>query len=398
LDGKLLIWIPIKEFENEAGKMLLNKESTNKVNAIMESRDKPYSRQLAAIMFTDMVAYTALMGEDEEKALELLDKNRDIQQPLIKLFNGRWIKEIGDGILSSFNSATEAVLCAIEIQKACEGISGLNLRIGIHLADVLFVNNDVYGDGVNIASRLESLAPPGNILISETVYWNIKNKKGFLIDFFGDEILKNVSSPIKVYRIKTQNGESPVVGVDFEKQRQTNGSANQEVLFDSDYSGYFDYDFMQKKLWSQHLKKDVGEKAQAHINFFEDQIPRFVSVERKNIDGRILVWISKYWKNGQTKPFIEKSSLLQSRNIEVTFEAKITGKALNLKIVFVRYNSWNLIADAETRTIEFHEFQKYVVRKKLPGTEDFTIRLEDAYCRGLPCQYQIQKIVIKEIF
>ncbi|TMI83475.1 MAG: adenylate/guanylate cyclase domain-containing protein, partial [Bacteroidetes bacterium] len=111
------------------------------------------SRQLAGIMFTDIVGYTALMGEDEQKAFELLRKNRQLQRPIIEKFNGTWIKEIGDGVLASFHTVSDAVTCATQIQKACNDIDDLKLRIGIHLGEVVFEDNDVFGDGVNIASR-----------------------------------------------------------------------------------------------------------------------------------------------------------------------------------------------------------------------------------------------------
>src|SRR3954454_3502438 len=124
------------------------------------------SRQLAAIMFTDIVGYTALMGEDEQKAFDVLRKNRQLQKPVIEKFNGKWIKEIGDGVLASFHTVTDAVMCASEIQKACESIDDLKLRIGIHLGEVVFEDNDVFGDGVNIASRLQALAHVGGIWIS----------------------------------------------------------------------------------------------------------------------------------------------------------------------------------------------------------------------------------------
>ena len=106
----------------------------------------PASRQLAAIMFTDIVGYTALMGEDEQKAFELLRKNRQIQKPAIEKYNGRWIKELGDGILASFPTVSDAVTCAIEIQHACNNIDELKLRIGIHLGEVVFEDNDMFGD------------------------------------------------------------------------------------------------------------------------------------------------------------------------------------------------------------------------------------------------------------
>src|SRR5690242_12085377 len=102
----------------------------------------PQYRQLAAIMFTDIAGYTALMGEDESKAFKLLRMNRQIQQPLVQKYNGRWIKELGDGVLTSFNTVTDAIQCAILIQEACNTLPDLKLRIGIHLGEVLFENND----------------------------------------------------------------------------------------------------------------------------------------------------------------------------------------------------------------------------------------------------------------
>jgi adenylate cyclase len=111
------------------------------------------SRQLAAIMFTDIVGFTALMGKDEQKAFSILERNRQIQKPLMEKHGGRWLKEIGDGVLASFESVSDAVYAAKEIQEACNKEKDLKLRIGIHLGEVVFQGSDVFGDGVNIASR-----------------------------------------------------------------------------------------------------------------------------------------------------------------------------------------------------------------------------------------------------
>ena len=161
----------------------------------------PQSRQLAAIMFTDIVGYTALMGSDEQRAFLLLKRNREIQKPLIKHFNGAWIKEMGDGVLASFHTVTDAVFCAAAIHNACKVVEGLRLRIGIHLGEVVFESNDVFGDGVNIASRLQTLAPPGRTWVSEAIYKNITNRKEFVARLVGEETLKNVSEPVKIYEI-----------------------------------------------------------------------------------------------------------------------------------------------------------------------------------------------------
>jgi adenylate cyclase len=162
------------------------------------------SRRLAAIMFTDIVGYTALMGKDEQKAFELLRTNRDIHKSLIKHYNGTWIKELGDGMLASFHTATDAVFCAAAIHKACTTVEGLKLRIGIHLGEVIFENNDVFGDGVNIASRLQAMASIGSTWVSEAVYKNLVNKKEITSQFIKEEHLKNVTEPVKVYEINVK--------------------------------------------------------------------------------------------------------------------------------------------------------------------------------------------------
>jgi serine/threonine-protein kinase len=163
------------------------------------------SRHLAAIMFTDIVGYTALMGNDEQKAFELLNKNRELQKPIIEQYNGRWIKELGDGVMASFNTVSDAVNSAIKIQEACNTAKDFQLRIGIHLGEVVFENDDVFGDGVNIASRIQSAAKPGCIYVSESVQNNVSNKKDIQTKFVKEETLKNVKEPVKMYEIITAN-------------------------------------------------------------------------------------------------------------------------------------------------------------------------------------------------
>lgn len=159
------------------------------------------TRQLAAIMFTDIVGYTSMMGHDEKYAFDLLRKNRLLQKPLIENYGGLYIKELGDGTLASFSTVIDAVNCACLMIKGCEQIEGLRLRIGIHLGDVIFENHDVFGDSVNIASRLQSLAPVGGIWISESVHKNISNKQGIISTFVREELLKNVKEPVRIYEV-----------------------------------------------------------------------------------------------------------------------------------------------------------------------------------------------------
>lgn len=192
----------------------------------------PSTRQLAAIMFTDIAGYTALMGRDEQKAFEILRKNREIQKPLIKRYNGTWIKELGDGVLASFNTVTDAVYCAAAIHQACSAIEGLKLRIGIHLGEVIFENNDVFGDGVNIASRLQAMASIGSTWVSEAVYKNLVNKKEVTSEFVREEQLKNVSDPVKVYEITVKEipGYLPDIKA-YQYQSSVKKPANKKVIY-----------------------------------------------------------------------------------------------------------------------------------------------------------------------
>ncbi len=159
-------------------------------------------RRLAAIMFTDIVGYTALMGSDEDRAFEVLHKNREIHTELIQKFKGTLIKEMGDGMLVSFNLASDAVSCAIEIQKrAREELKG-QIRIGIHLGDITFENEDVFGDGVNIASRLQSITDPGGIYLSESLQKSIRGKSNIQTKYLGEFNLKNVDYLVKTYAVQ----------------------------------------------------------------------------------------------------------------------------------------------------------------------------------------------------
>ncbi|MFC1620423.1 tetratricopeptide repeat protein [Candidatus Neomarinimicrobiota bacterium] len=169
-------------------------------------------RKLAAIMFTDIVGFTALMGEDEGQALGVLQQNREFQKEQIGKHNGEWLKEMGDGTLSSFSSAVDAVNCARAIQVGLRDDPDLTLRIGIHVGDVVFEEGDIFGDGVNVASRIEPLAEPGGICLSGRVYEDIRNKPDVEAVLLGEKRLKNVKHPLKVYALK---GEGlPVPDVD----------------------------------------------------------------------------------------------------------------------------------------------------------------------------------------
>jgi len=158
-------------------------------------------RQLAAIMFTDMVGYTALMQEDEEKAKSNRDRHRKVLEESIQNHHGLNLQYYGDGTLSVFGSAIEAVECAVEIQKELQKEPVIPLRIGLHVGDIVYADDGVYGDAVNIASRIENLSVPGSVLISAKVFDDIKNHQEFKTVSLGEYELKNVKNPVEVYAI-----------------------------------------------------------------------------------------------------------------------------------------------------------------------------------------------------
>ncbi len=164
----------------------------------------PQSRRIAVIMFSDIVGYTALMGANEQDALTLLKKNKYLHQRLLKQFNGQLLKEIGDGILASFETITDAVYCAGMLIQETQPIDGFDLHIGIHAGEVVIEGKELYGNGINIASRIEGKAKSGQVLVSEMVYNNIRNKPEIKTTYINELFLKNVSRPVKVYAIEVE--------------------------------------------------------------------------------------------------------------------------------------------------------------------------------------------------
>src|SRR5213594_1567834 len=165
-------------------------------------------RKLAAIMFTDMVGYSALSQRDDKLALELLEEHRQLLREIFPRFHGTEIKTIGDAFLIEFNSALEAAQCAIEIQRTLAKRNHdvtadrrIELKIGIHIGDVVHREGDVYGDGVNIASRIEQLAGAGGICVSMDVERQIRNALEARFEKFGSADLKNIKLPMDLLRI-----------------------------------------------------------------------------------------------------------------------------------------------------------------------------------------------------
>src|ERR1700732_5373654 len=171
---------------------------------------QPIERRLAAILAADVAGYSRLMGADEEGTLERLKAlRRELLDPKITEYHGRIVKTTGDGLLVEFASVVDAVRCAVVVQQAIPerniGVAGdnrIDLRIGINLGDVIVEGDDLYGDGVNIAARIEALADAGGVFVSNTVYDHVRDRLPLVFEERGEQQVKNIARPVRVYRVR----------------------------------------------------------------------------------------------------------------------------------------------------------------------------------------------------
>ena len=182
-------------------------------------------RQLAAILFADMTGYTALMQENEQLARSKRKRLKEVLETSIEHFNGKILQYYGDGSLSIFNSAIDSVRCAIDIQQQLQQEPKVELRMGIHTGDVTIEDEAIYGDGVNLASRIESLAVPGGIFISEKVFDEIKNQENISTREMGYFELKNVKQPVRIFAIANNGIVVPGTGRTEGKNKTTDKPA-----------------------------------------------------------------------------------------------------------------------------------------------------------------------------
>src|SRR5207249_5231737 len=165
-------------------------------------------RKLTAIFSTDVAVYSRLMGDDEEATIRTLTAYREVIATLIQQYRGRVVDSPGDNLLAEFASVVDAVRCAVEIQQELKPRNAelpdqrkMEFRIGINLGDVVVEGERLYGDGVNIAARLESLAEPGGICISGTVYEHVENKLALSYAYLGEQTVKNIAKPVRRGRV-----------------------------------------------------------------------------------------------------------------------------------------------------------------------------------------------------
>ena len=187
--------------------------------------EERFKRKLKAILSADVKGYSRLMGEDEDSTIRTLGTYRQVMAGLIEQFRGRVVDAIGDNLLAEFASAADAVQCAVEIQKELRARNSVLLvnhrmefRIGVNLGDVVEEGDRIYGDGINIAARIEALADAGGISISGSVHDSVADKLGLEYEYSGEQAVKNIAKPIRVYKVVLSPGP-PVQTVVTPKKR-----------------------------------------------------------------------------------------------------------------------------------------------------------------------------------
>src|SRR5713101_8233192 len=183
-------------------------------------------RKLTAILSADVQGFSRLMGADEEATLRTLQAYREVTDSLIQQHRGRFVGSAGDSVLAEFASVVDAVQCAVAIQHELKRRNAevpaqhrMEFRIGINLGDVMVDGEQIYGDGVNIAARVQALADAGGICISGTVHEHVKNKLALSYEDLGEQAVKNIAEPVRVWRIRLEESGSPKSGVGSRKSK-----------------------------------------------------------------------------------------------------------------------------------------------------------------------------------
>ena len=215
-------------------------------------------RRLAAIVFTDIVGYTALMAGDEAAGRRVRNRHEEVVRPLADQHHGQVVDENGDELVLSFPSALDAVSCAQAVQDELREDAELRLRIGIHLGDIVFEGGRVYGDGVNVASRIRPFAEPGGICISEQVHDSIKNQPNVKASSLGRQELKNVARPMEIFAVRAESAAPAQPPLDPFPTQVPGTATNVSPSYESLVGRSADFDAVRSLLAEHRLVTVVG--------------------------------------------------------------------------------------------------------------------------------------------
>ncbi len=289
-------------------------------------------RKHSIIFFSDIVGYTKLMGENEEEAFGIVAKNLEIHQLVMNRYGGRVIKELGDGILGVFDTASVALSASLEIQKIYQEIEGVDLRIGLQSGEVIFDHGDVFGDAVNVASRIQSIGIPGCILFSEKIHIEIPMEEDFKSVDLGYFELKNVNKKLRIFGLTNPPASVPSrkmllgnIKVQDGKSRKLTLALIVAIAF---FLGYLVYStYFYKEAWIE--ERSIAVLPFVNLNTDEDQV--FFS------DGLTEDMISQLSKINSVK-VVSKSSVMGLKNTTQSLEE--IGKKLDVKTILQGAVSW----------------------------------------------------------
>lgn len=259
-------------------------------------------RKLTTIFCADAAGYSAMMDRDEDGTLATLKDYRGRMSALIARHRGRVVNTAGDGLMAEFASPVEAVRCATEVQRELGDCNAdrpianrMQFRIGINLGDVMIDEDDLFGEGVNIAARLEALAEPGGILIASTVFDQVKTKLPIRFDFLGEQHVKNITHGIPTYRVSINQSEWPdsLAGQSTQGRRQSDARwtayEDDDVEDLASYSEETSYSEEPAEDWSAHQDQRRTGGFSSHLSqWFEKVIGRTEVTEAQDIAKRSL--------------------------------------------------------------------------------------------------------------
>ena len=287
-------------------------------------------RKLAAIVFMDIVGYTSMVEKSEKRALEFVKIHKEELEQLSRIHNGQVINYYGDASLTMFDSAIEAVKCATEIQLKFRNHYDLPMRIGVHLGEVVINNESIFGHGVNVASRLESMGVPGSVLVSEAVKKELRNQEGITTEYIGKYKFKNVTDKMDVFSIsnpglvvpqsKDLKSEKSVNTIGFNLTNALIGAAIILFLFVAKNYPFKaeNNEVLQERLSVPSFKNFTGDHT---LDFIGEMIAHRITKEIFEIDGTSVV-------NYQTKAEVNQIKYASILDSEIAF-AKLSG-AINI--------------------------------------------------------------------